>query len=112
MSEWEDGHGRKFFQSFLNVAEIHWEKIAASDPSDRETLSFNQVCKWYLDEYRHTLAFFSEGGMGGLLNSPPKKNIEPLSRILDADSFAGLILHASYLTRCGEGSLSASSGVK
>lgn len=83
--------------------DIEWEKIAAVDESDRETLSFNQVCKWYLDEHQHTLAMFREGGMGGLL-SPTQRN-EPLPRTLDADSFTGLVLHACYITRSGEGSV-------
>eukprot|EP00038_Savillea_parva_P000327 m.95549 g.95549 ORF g.95549 m.95549 type:complete len:518 (-) comp10112_c0_seq1:128-1681(-) len=105
--EWTDGHGQKFFQKFLEIMEIDWDSIAESQGKSTSTLSFNQVCSWYVDEHRQALQMFNGGpiGRGSLLNKD-----QPLPRMLDADAFCGLILHAAYLTRSGQGSIAMSSG--
>mmetsp|Transcript_16555 Transcript_16555/g.42962 ORF Transcript_16555/g.42962 Transcript_16555/m.42962 type:complete len:513 (+) Transcript_16555:95-1633(+) len=106
-TEWDEGNGRRFFQKFLMVMDIEWDRIANIDGKEAASLSYNAVCKWYLEEQQHTLALFS--GADGPLSSPRDK---PLPRMFDADAFSGLIFHAAYVTRCGEASALMAAGAQ
>ena len=45
----QDGHARQFFNKFLDVGDISWDSVSSIDGKPTNELSFNQLCKWYVE---------------------------------------------------------------